>query len=333
MKQSICYLYEYEEYRQTRNVGFIKCIFQNDKVTFQIHGKGLACDKSMGLEMFLFTNKEDEYCVDRVGEIEGAQGVVNYMMTVEDMSYEQINIYDGILLESKSQKQYVATWKQKSVLLKHRNLESKYEENSVEVEKENEIETLENTKATDNIEVLECAEIIEGAEEVLEEIQKCEEAFTREVEQYKEEFAQEFWTAEQAQILNPEMKALPEEVVPEMGTTYEKINRQGIAELSHKDWRLANNNFLIHGYTNYHHLMIIREQGKAYLGIPGFYHKKEEAAARSFGFPNFHRLEDEGKELVDEELGTKEQFGYWCRPVTERKGVKQQYGRNERRDE
>ncbi len=331
MKQSICYLYEYEEYRQTKNVGFIKCIFQNDKVTFQIHGKGLACDKSMGLEMFLFTNKEDEYYIDRAGTVEGAQGVVNYMVTVEDMSYEKINIYDGILLEAANKKQYVATWKQKSILLKHRKAEVKYEEKSIEREVEVEIKTAENAELQ-AVESVECSKEQEaqGRENILEEIQKCEEAFTREVNQYKEEFAQELWQEEQEQILE---SASTMKVVPEVGTTYEKINRQGIAELSHRDWRLANNNFLIHGYTNYQHLMIIREQGKAYLGIPGFYHKKEETAAKSFGFPIFHRLEDEGKELIDKELSTKEQFGYWCRPVTERKGVKQQYGRNELRDE
>lgn len=126
-----------------------------------------------------------------------------------------------------------------------------------------------------------------------------------------------------------EQSQMTQEQMMQNQITYEKISRHGIAGLPQREWKLANNNFLLHGYTNYKHLMLIREKGKLYLGIPGIYHKKEEMAAKSFGFPIFHLMEEEAALQVEVEWSAKEQFGYWCRPVTERRGVEQRYDRYE----
>ena len=46
-----------------------------------------------------------------------------------------------------------------------------------------------------------------------------------------------------------------------------KITRQEIAGLPRKEWKLANNHFLLHGYYNYHHL---KKKGNAGLGFRDF---------------------------------------------------------------
>ncbi len=97
--------------------------------------------------------------------------------------------------------------------------------------------------------------------------------------------------------------------------TYEKISRKDISRLPRREWRLANNSFLLHGFYNYHHLLYIKEDENCWLGVPGIYHEKEAAAAKAFGFPQFHRPEDESIELAEEETNTYEDFGYWCRLV------------------
>ena len=102
---------------------------------------------------------------------------------------------------------------------------------------------------------------------------------------------------------------------PQKGWRTKKIQRTELAKLARCEWRLANNNFLLHGYYNYHHLILL-ERGEQYmLGVPGIYHEKEAAAAGAFGFPEFiakGRLEIK---LSQEECNEDQPFGYWCRPV------------------
>ena len=50
------------------------------------------------------------------------------------------------------------------------------------------------------------------------------------------------------------------------------------------EWRVANNSFLLHGYYNYHYLILLEEENQMWLGVPGIYHRKEAKAAEVFGF-------------------------------------------------
>lgn len=103
--------------------------------------------------------------------------------------------------------------------------------------------------------------------------------------------------------------------IPPSNITYEKIQRQDISRFPRKEWRIANNSFLLHGYHNYHHLLYIEEDGKVWLGVPGIFHEKEQIAAKSFGFPEFRRLTDTDLQLEESEKNTYEDFGYWCRQI------------------
>ena len=96
---------------------------------------------------------------------------------------------------------------------------------------------------------------------------------------------------------------------------FEKIQRQDLSRLPRKEWRLANNSFLLHGYYNYHHLLYIEEDGEVWIGVPGISHEKEKMAANAFGFTVFRRLTDMELELSEEEKNTYEDFGYWCRKI------------------
>ncbi len=104
--------------------------------------------------------------------------------------------------------------------------------------------------------------------------------------------------------------------IPPRNITYEKIARQDISRFPRKEWRIANNSFLLHGYHNYHHLLYIEEDGKIWLGVPGVFHEKEEVAAKAFGFPEFRRLTDADLKLEENEKNTYEDFGYWCRQIS-----------------
>lgn len=105
------------------------------------------------------------------------------------------------------------------------------------------------------------------------------------------------------------------EYTPPITRKCEKIQRQDLSRLPRREWRLANNSFLLHGFYNYHYLMYMEEDDKIWIGVPGIYHEKEKVAANAFGFPEFIRPTDLDLNLSEEEQNTYEDFGYWCRQI------------------
>ncbi len=334
MKQTICYLYEYENNKQSRNVGFIKCIFQQQKITFQIHGKGIECNQSMGLEMFLFTQESKDIKKKKCGIVEGIRGTVNYKMVVEDMTMEKWSEYDGILLVSSSNKRYIATWKRKEIKLDEQidvfeqdcGCDDALESVSENFHEELDVQHMECGCQVLQEEASECdcqvlqEEASECGCEMLEEESKCCCDY---IEGQEPECGCE--TIEVADTRECSEQITDEEICGcdndnSVQFTYEKIHRQDISRLQQREWKLANNNFLIHGYSNYKHLVFIRQDERLYLGVPGVYYKKEAEIANSFGFSNFHEVLDQDfiMSLDDREYSPEEGFGYWCRPVTER---------------
>lgn len=94
--------------------------------------------------------------------------------------------------------------------------------------------------------------------------------------------------------------------------TIQKIHHSDLKILPKKCWNLANNSFLLHGYHNYHHLLLIEENGHYRLGVPGVYDIREARAAEIFGFPEFINSYNDQLELSPDECNTQENFGYWC---------------------
>ena len=110
-----------------------------------------------------------------------------------------------------------------------------------------------------------------------------------------------------------------EEFIEPSTTIYEKIQRKDLSRLPRKEWRLANNSFLLHGFYNYHHLIYIEDGDEVWIGVPGIYHEKEKLAANTFGFTHFRRQVDVPVKLEENEQNTYEDFGYWCRQIPQPK--------------
>ena len=78
MKQFIRYLYEYEQGKRVRNVGFVRVEQAEEATLVHIHGKGLriAGNRQLGLYLFYETDKE---CVGiPQGILENVNPAVNY---------------------------------------------------------------------------------------------------------------------------------------------------------------------------------------------------------------------------------------------------------------
>lgn len=94
-----------------------------------------------------------------------------------------------------------------------------------------------------------------------------------------------------------------------------KIKRSELTLLPRRFWPLSNNSFLLHGYHNYNHLLLLEDEGRLWLGIPGIYDPRESRAAELFGFPRFTRKGAETLNLEENECEKSENFGHWCRCV------------------
>ncbi len=74
--------------------------------------------------------------------------------------------------------------------------------------------------------------------------------------------------------------------------------------------KLVGNSFLLHGYYNYGHVLLERQERDGYcnyyLGVPGIYHEREKQVAGMFGFEGFEGAKSPYVE------GS---FGYYMHPV------------------
>ena len=84
------------------------------------------------------------------------------------------------------------------------------------------------------------------------------------------------------------------------------ISLQDIGRLSPENWVWGNNHFLLHGFYQYHHLILARNrvENRIYLGVPGEFGVNEKFMAAMFGLHQFQR-ERQGKS----------EKGYWLTPV------------------
>lgn len=88
--------------------------------------------------------------------------------------------------------------------------------------------------------------------------------------------------------------------------TYVKLEPKDFLILSSKYQHLVNNSFLLHGFYNYRHLILGKENEAYYLGVPGVFYEREKMVALMFGFEAFECASGEPK------AG---EFGYYLRKV------------------
>lgn len=72
---------------------------------------------------------------------------------------------------------------------------------------------------------------------------------------------------------------------------YLSIRPEDFVLLSADSYKAAGNSFMLHGYYNYRHLILTREERRGeilyYVGVPGNYYDREKQVAVMFGFESF----------------------------------------------
>ena len=277
MRRFIRYLYEYEQEKKMRNVGFVKVEQDVDQCVIHVHGKGFRMEENaQGLRAYLFWNTEDKCIGIPQGVTEVPGPAVNWQLcyTPENVGKkENYDLVNGIILKDVNGHWYAAVWNDDVVNVCRMEM-WKMEEDSVQGEE------------------TECRKGLAQDEEP-----ECKK--------------------ETLQDEESESGKLEDDLEKEacLGGKVRKIQRKDMVCLPRCEWRHANNSFLIHGYYNYHHLILTVRDDRLKLGVPGVYHPQEEKAAESFGFPEFIPAEELDLKLTDEEKNDREKFGYWCRDI------------------
>ena len=335
MKRFIRYLYEYEGNQKKRNVGFVKVEQDGKETTISVHGKGLCGKSNENISCYLIKldSEMGNILFVPAGEIQigmiSCGGCFCYTEELIRAGYgkteqsvgqtcEKKDDICGLGLGDPKEAFYVALWNEEmygdldiaraKVFQEFDSDKTAGESKSID-EKEAEVET--QFGDDEEIENLEEEQPEKKEQETVEESSEKKEQET--VEELPEKKEQE--TVEESS----EKKDLKKD---DRGIDLQnsrrqimKIQRGEISILPRCEWKLANNNFLLHGYYNYRHLVLIDEGNQLKLGVPGIYHEREARAAATFGFPEFIAEADVNVTLEPQERNENQQFGYWCRQV------------------
>ena len=335
MKRFIRYLYEYEGNQKKRNVGFVKVEQDGKETTISVHGKGLCGKSNENISCYLIKldSEMGNILFVPAGEIQigmiSCGGCFCYTEELIRAGYgkteqsvgqtcEKKDDICGLGLGDPKEAFYVALWNEEmygdldiaraKVFQEFDSDKTAGESKSID-EKEAEVETqFGDDEETENLEE---EQPEKKEQETVEESSEKKEQET--VEEFPEKKDQE--TVEEFSEKKDLKKNDRDIDLQNFRRQIMKIQRGEISILPRCEWKLANNNFLLHGYYNYRHLVLIDEGNQLKLGVPGIYHEREARAAATFGFPEFIAEADVNVTLEPQERNENQQFGYWCRQV------------------
>ena len=326
MKRFIRYLYEYEGNQKKRNVGFVNVEQDGKETTISVHGKGLCGKSNENISCYLIKldSEMGNILFVPAGEIQigmiSCGGCFCYTEELIRAGYgkteqsvgqtcEKKDDICGLGLGDPKEAFYVALWNEEmygdldiaraKIFQEFDSDKTAGESKSIKSidEKEAEVETqFGDDEETENL---------EEEQPEKKEQETVEESSEKKEQETVEEFSEK-----------KDLKKNDRDIdLQNFRRQIMKIQRGEISILPRCEWKLANNNFLLHGYYNYRHLVLIDEGNQLKLGVPGIYHEREARAAATFGFPEFIAEADVNVTLEPQERNENQQFGYWCRQV------------------
>ena len=315
MNPGTFYLYEYENYKRRRNVGFIKVSRHYQSCTLQIHLRGIPVRSGSTLSLSAFCCEQDKLIISQIADLTSCGRNISIRLSVSETHFPErrsLQQIDGFLLQNPDKDAPPLFWMASSFFFDIRPDMMCTDETKAETTAEP--ETVPEPDATPESETV--SESDSSPEpETVPESDSSHELETAPIPHIAvpdvvpgSECPSESERPSGAEraLQSAESKALP---------LVKKISREDLTLLPRKFWPLANNSFLLHGYHNYDHLALIEEDGRRWLGVPGIYDTREARAADLFGFPRFTRAYVSVLELTDEERNDTADFGHWCRCV------------------
>ena len=314
MKRFIRYLYEYEGNQKKRNVGFVKVEQDGKETTISVHGKGLCGKSNENISCYLIKldSETGNILFVPAGEIQigmiSCGGCFCYTEELIRAGYgkteqsvgqtcEKKDDICGLGLGDPKEAFYVALWNEEMY-------------GDLDIARAKVFQEFDSDKTAGESKSIKS--IDEKEAEVETQFGDDEETENLEEEQPEKKDQETVEESSEKKDLKKNDRDID---LQNFRRQIMKIQRGEISILPRCEWKLANNNFLLHGYYNYRHLVLIDEGNQLKLGVPGIYHEREARAAATFGFPEFIAEADVNVTLEPQERNENQQFGYWCRQV------------------
>lgn len=314
MKRFIRYLYEYEGDQKKRNVGFVKVEQDGKETTISVHGKGLCGKSNENISCYLIKldSETGNILFVPAGEIQigmiSCGGCFCYTEELIRAGYgkteqsvgqtcEKKDDICGLGLGDPKEAFYVALWNEEMY-------------GDLDIARAKVFQEFDSDKTAGESKSIKS--IDEKEAEVETQFGDDEETENLEEEQPEKKEQETVEESSEKKDLRKDDRDID---LQNFRRQIMKIQRGEISILPRCEWKLANNNFLLHGYYNYRHLVLIDEGNQLKLGVPGIYHEREARAAATFGFPEFIAEADVNVTLEPQERNENQQFGYWCRQV------------------
>ena len=293
MNPGTFYLYEYENSKRTRNVGFIKTSRHYRSCILQIHARGIPVGNGASMELRAFFRGEDDVLLsEQIAVLNCFGHNISTRLSVSESRFPEgrpLAQIDGFLIKLPGNAPSLF-WMASDLFF------------DADIRKLKTISTMQNEKPVDSSAVQNKKPVDSSA------VQNEKPADSSAVQNQKPAGSSDMQNSHPAETAAAETDI-------SASTNARKIRRSEMSQLPRKFWPLANNSFLLHGYHNYGHLLLIEEDSRLWLGVPGTYAPQEARAADLFGFPRFTRSYAGLPELTAEERADDEDFGHWCRCV------------------
>ena len=315
MNPGTFYLYEYENSKRTRNVGFIKTSRHYRSCILQIHARGIPVGNGASMELRAFFRGEDDVLLsEQIAVLNCFGHNISTRLSVSESRFPEgrpLAQIDGFLIKlpgnapslfwMASDLFFDADIRKLKTISTMQN-EKPADSSAVQNEKPVDSSAVQNEKPADSSAVQSEKPVDSSA------VQNEKPADSSAVQSEKPAGSSDMQNSHPAETAAAETDI-------SASTNARKIQRSEMSQLPRKFWPLANNSFLLHGYHNYGHLLLIEEDSRLWLGVPGTYAPQEARAADLFGFPRFTRSYAGLPELTAEERADDGDFGHWCRCV------------------
>lgn len=299
MNPGTYYLYEYDNAKRRRNVGFIKISRRYQTCILQIHARGIPVGNTSPLELIAFYHEQGRLTGSHAADLDCRGRNISVRLPVSENLFpgkRSLSQIDGFLIRHPGEP-LLLFWMASSFFF--------------EVSADMLSITAPETDASPTLP--EEPESPPAPAEPEEENESSPQPASENLPEKKisssapEEALDE--TPETAG--NPSLESAESPETPNV----KKIRRSDLSILPRRFWPLANNSFLLHGCRNYGHLLLIEENDRMWLGVPGVYDPHEARAADLFGFPRFTRAYVSAAGLDENERNDSSDFGHWCRCV------------------
>lgn len=314
MKRFITYLYDYTGAVKGKNAGFVKVDMRGNQCRLEIHVRGLGQVTEQGIIYFII--EDSGLNGVKVGEMEILRGQGDYGTIIKcnpigDSPY-QFGQIAGVCVTYGDHQMAASKWKEDP------NLQFALQD--IHIWEPPQLEPEEELKKQEKLQPKADA----SAAQIRQETHS--EPVAQQLEQSASSETQQPTTSATQQTAHPTAQAAAQETDwaktwkqlqaqneklefrKERNGDWIKMDIKAIRSLPKRNWYLGNNSFLVHGFFNYHYLILGREMDgnkeRWYLGVPGFYQQQERVMATIFGFPEFFNSQNGA-----------EPFGYWIHTV------------------